>query len=106
MVGGPGVPTPTAVANGRRARNRPGSACPERTAALAVNGEFGNMCAMSFAAGKDTQTDCSINGQYLGHTYCFGSAEAMGEFMKNPKDNLAKAQTYYSSSIPGRPAFA
>jgi hypothetical protein len=22
----------------------------------------------SLAAGKDTQTDCSINGQYLGHT--------------------------------------
>ena len=29
------------------------------TAAWAVNGEFGNMCAMSLAAGKDTQTDCS-----------------------------------------------
>jgi len=25
----------------------------------------------------------------------------MGEFMKNPKDNLAKAQTYYSSKHPG-----
>ena len=70
------------------------------TAAWAVNGEFGNMCAMSLAAGKDTQTDCSINGQYLGHTYCFGSKEAMGEFMKNPKDNLAKAQTYYSKKHP------
>jgi YHS domain-containing protein len=45
--------------------------------------------------------DCSINGQYLGKTYCFGSTEAMGEFMKNPKDNLAKAQTYYSSKHPG-----
>jgi YHS domain-containing protein len=71
------------------------------TAALAANGEFGNMCAMSLTAGKDTQTDCSINGQYLGKTYCFGSQEAMGEFMKNPKDNLAKAQTYYSSKHLG-----
>jgi YHS domain-containing protein len=71
------------------------------TAAWAVNGEFGNMCAMSLAAGKDTQTDCSINGQYLGKTYCFGSAEAMDEFMKNPKDNIVKAQTYYSSKHPG-----
>jgi YHS domain-containing protein len=71
------------------------------TAALAANGEFGNMCAMSLAAGKDTQTDCSINGQYLGKMYCFGSTEAMGEFMKNPKDNLIKAQTYYSSKHPG-----
>jgi len=33
------------------------------TAALAVNGEFGNMCAASLAAGKDTPTDCSINSQ-------------------------------------------
>jgi YHS domain-containing protein len=71
------------------------------TAAFAAKGEFGNMCAMSLAAGKDTQTDCSINGQYLGKTYCFGSSEAMGEFMKNPKDNLVKAQTYYSSKHPG-----
>ena len=58
------------------------------------------MCAMSLAAGKDTQTDCSINGQYLGKTYCFGSKEAMAEFMKNPKENLAKAQAYYSKKHP------
>jgi YHS domain-containing protein len=67
----------------------------------AVNGEFGNMCAMSLAAGKDTQTDCSINAQLQGKTYCFGNKEAMAEFMKNPKENLAKAQSYYSSKHPG-----
>jgi len=71
------------------------------TAAWAVKGEFGNMCAASLAGGKETQTDCSINGQYLGKTYCFGSKEAMGLYMQNPKDNLAKAQTYYSSKHPG-----
>ena len=71
------------------------------TAALAASGEFGNQCSMALAMGKDVQTDCSINGQYLGKTYCFGSTEAMGEFMKNPKDNLTKAQTYYSSKHPG-----
>ena len=27
--------------------------------------------------GKDTQTDCSINAQLQGKTYCFGSKEAM-----------------------------
>jgi YHS domain-containing protein len=68
---------------------------------LGRKGEFNNMCAMSLAAGKDTQTDCSINGEYLGKTYCFGSQEAMTQFMQNPKDNLAKAQTYYSSKHPG-----
>ncbi len=54
------------------------------TAAWAVSGEFGNMCAMSLAAGKDTQTDCSINAQLQGKTYCFGNKEAMAEFMKAP----------------------
>jgi len=71
------------------------------TAALAVNGEFGNMCAASLAAGKDTPTDCSINSQIQGKTYCFGSQEAMAEFMKNPAENLAKAQAYYSKKHPG-----
>jgi YHS domain-containing protein len=71
------------------------------TAALAVTGEFNNMCTMGLASGKDIQTDCSINAQLQGKTYCFGSKEAMAEFMKNPKENLAKAQTYYSKKHPG-----
>ena len=71
------------------------------TAALAVSGEFNNMCSMGLAKGQDIQTDCSINAQLVGKTYCFGSKEAMTEFMKNPKENLAKAQTYYSNKHPG-----
>ena len=71
------------------------------TVALAVTGEFGNMCTQGLATGKDIQTDCSINSQIEGKTYCFGSKEAMAEFMKNPKENLAKAQTYYSKKHPG-----
>jgi len=71
------------------------------TAALAVTGEFSNMCTMGLASEKDIQTDCSINSQLEGKTYCFGSKEAMAEFMKNPKENLAKAQTYYSKKHPG-----
>jgi YHS domain-containing protein len=70
------------------------------TAAVAVTGEFGNMCTQGLATGKDIQTDCSVNAELQGKTYCFGSKEAMGEFMKNPKDNLAKAQTYYSKKHP------
>ena len=71
------------------------------TAALAVTGEYGNMCTMGLALGKDIQTDCSINAQLQGRTYCFGSKEAMAEFMKNPTENLAKAQAYYSKKHPG-----
>ena len=48
----------------------------------------------------NTQTDCSINAQLQGKTYCFGSKDAMAEFMKDPKGNMAKAQTYYSSKHP------
>jgi len=70
-------------------------------ATAAWAGEFGNMCTMSLAAGKETPTDCSISGEYLGKTYCFGSKEAMTEFMKAPKENLAKAQAFYSSKHPG-----
>ncbi len=36
-----------------------------------------------------------------GQTYCFGSKEALGVFMQNPKDNLAKAPSYYSKKHPG-----
>ena len=70
-------------------------------ATAAQAGEFGNMCSMALAMGKDVQTDCSIHGKLEGKTYCFGSKEAMAQFMQNPKDNLAKAQTYYSSKHPG-----
>jgi YHS domain-containing protein len=67
------------------------------TAALAVTGEFDNTCTMGLASGKDTQTDCSINIEIQGKTYCFGSKEAMTQFMADPSGNMAKAQAYYSS---------
>ena len=66
------------------------------TAALAVTGEYGNMCTMGLATGKQIQTDCSINAQLEGKTYCFGSKEAMTQFMADPSGNLAKAQGYYA----------
>ena len=66
------------------------------TAALAVTGEYGNMCTMGLAMGKQIKTDCSINAQVQGKTYCFGSKEAMTQFMADPSGNLAKAQGYYA----------
>ena len=71
------------------------------TAAVALTGEYGNMCTMGLALGKDIQTDCSINAQLQGGTYCFGSKEAMTQFMADPTGNLAKAKAYYSSKHPG-----
>ncbi len=69
------------------------------TAALA--GEYGDMCAMGLATGQKRQTDCSINAKMQGKTYCFGSKEARGEFMKDPTGHLAKARDYYSKISPG-----
>ena len=71
------------------------------TAALAVTGEFDNMCTQGLASGKDVKTDCSVNTTLEGKTYCFGNEAAKTEFMKDPKGNLAKAQSYYSSKHPG-----
>ena len=62
-----------------------------------MTGEFNNMCTEGLSLGKDINTDCSINAQLQGRTYCFGSKEAMAEFMKNPTANLQKAQAYYQS---------
>jgi YHS domain-containing protein len=71
------------------------------TAALAVTGEFDNMCTQGLASGKAVKTDCSVNTTLDGKTYCFGNEAAKTEFMKDPKGNLAKAQSYYSSKHPG-----
>ena len=71
------------------------------TAALAVTGEFDNMCTQGLASGKDVKTDCSVNTTIEGKTYCFGNEAAKTEFMKDPKGNLAKAQSYYKSKHPG-----
>jgi YHS domain-containing protein len=71
------------------------------TAAMAATGEFSNMCTEGLALGKDVATDCSVNTTMDGKTYCFGNEAAKTEFMKDPKGNLAKAQTYYSTKHPG-----
>ena len=71
------------------------------TAALAVTGEYGNMCTMGLAMSKDIKTDCSVNSQLQGKTYCFGSTSALTQFMADPSGNLAKAQAYYSKKHPG-----
>jgi YHS domain-containing protein len=47
------------------------------------------------------QTDCTVNASISGKTYCFSTAEAKTEFMKNPKQNLAKAEAFYKSEHKG-----
>jgi len=71
------------------------------TAALAVTGEFDNLCSQGLAQGQKVETDCSVNAQIGGKTYCFGSEEAKATFMKDPEGNLAKAEANYSSMKKG-----
>jgi YHS domain-containing protein len=70
------------------------------SAALAATGEFDNMCAEGLAQHKQIKTDCAINGQVDGKTYCFGDENAKTTFMKDPQGHLAKAQAYYSKKHP------
>lgn len=64
-------------------------------AALAATaGEYGNMCALGYALEKDVATDCSVNAVIDGKTYCFGNEDAKTIFMKDPKANLAKAESF------------
>jgi YHS domain-containing protein len=64
------------------------------SAAAETKGEYGNMCAMGYAMEKDFQTDCSINAEHEGKTYCFGNEEAKAMFMEDPAGNISKAEAY------------
>jgi YHS domain-containing protein len=61
-------------------------------AVAATKGEFDNMCAEGLALHKQIKTDCSVNTEYKGKTYCFGNEQAKTDFMKDPKANLAEAE--------------
>ena len=65
--------------------------------AATTEGEFDGECVMGLALGKNIKTDCSVNTDYEGKTYCFGNEEAKKLFLKNPDEFLLKAQVYYSS---------
>jgi len=68
------------------------------TAAFAATGEYDNMCTMGLALDKKVETDCSVNAEIDGKTYCFGNEEAKTLFMKDPEGNLAKADSFYNDN--------
>jgi YHS domain-containing protein len=52
---------------------------------------------MGLARGEQIDTDCSINWKSEeGKLYCFGSEESRAAFLKDPKENLRKAATFYA----------
>lgn len=63
----------------------------------AYAGEYDNHCAMGMAIGKEVKTDCSINSEINGKTYCFGNEEAKVTFMKDSVGNIEKANAYQKS---------
>ena len=72
------------------------------TAAFAaVKGQFDNKSAEGLALHKQIHTDCSVNAELKGKTYCFGSEQAKTDFMKDPSANLAKAESFYKGHHQG-----
>jgi len=57
--------------------------------------EMGDQCAWGLANGKHVKTDCSVNMEKDGKTYCFSSKEAKDSFMKAPEKNMTKAKETY-----------
>ena len=45
-------------------------------AVAATEGEFDNLCTMGLALGQEIPTDCSVNAEVDGKTYCFGNEQA------------------------------
>jgi YHS domain-containing protein len=66
--------------------------------AIAATGEYDNMCAMGLALDTKVETDCSVNAEIDGKTYCFGNETAKMLFMKDTEGNLKKAQSFYDDN--------
>ena len=62
-----------------------------------VKGEFANSCAMGLTRGEQISTDCSVNWKADdGKVYCFGSEDSKASFLKDPQENLRKAEQSYA----------
>lgn len=66
-------------------------------AALAVTGEFDNMCTTGLAMRKKVPSDCSVHATFNKKTYCFGDQDAELVFFKDPSGTIAKAEEYYKT---------
>lgn len=70
------------------------------SAALAAGdlGEYGNNCAFGLTKGVKKYTDCSVQEKIDGKLYCFSKQAAKEEFMKDPKANVAKANSFFNDN--------
>jgi hypothetical protein len=75
--------------------------------AHAVEGEFGDQCAMGLASGQNVKTDCSVNWtDEDGHVYCFSSESSKEAFLKDPAGNIKKAKDFIASKAAAKAAGA
>ena len=65
---------------------------------LAFAGEFGNYCLLSLSEGNFLKTDCSVNSNYQGKVYCFGSEMSKDIFLKTPDELIKKAEVFYEKN--------
>jgi YHS domain-containing protein len=79
------------------ARASPASSAASATP-VPTKGEFDNSCAMGLAEGQTVKTDCSVNWTAEdGKVYCFSSEASKEAFLKNPAENIKKAQEFVVS---------
>ncbi len=65
---------------------------------LAFAGEFGNYCLLSLSEGNFLKTDCSVNSNFQGKVYCFGSEMSKDIFLKTPDELIKKAEVFFEKN--------
>jgi YHS domain-containing protein len=91
--------------------DQPSPSVPAATPA-ATHGEFDNHSAMDLASGQTVKTDCSVNWTDAdGKVYCFSTEGSKEAFLKNPAENIKKAQEFFlakdltkDNAAPAKPA--
>ena len=71
------------------------------TAALAVTGEFNNMCTEGLAPAKTYRRTARSTRTLKARPTASAASRPRLTLWKDPKGNLAKAQAYYKSKHPG-----
>ncbi len=67
------------------------------TSAQVAAAEFGGLCVMGLAEGKRIKTDCTVSWSGEGKTFCFRTADAKTEFLKDPQRNLQRARDHFAA---------
>lgn len=61
--------------------------------------EMNQLCVTSLSEGNLVQTDCSVNHDFQGKKYCFGSDAGKEIFVSDPDSTLKKAEIFYKQSF-------